>query len=91
MPALLLNVSELANELGRAPSYVTAMKAIGFEFDYGNRCTLAHALEWLRAHPTFRTTGYRFGSSEFVKQKKRPSRRQPQAADRSNEPAHSND
>jgi hypothetical protein len=78
--SLLLSGQQLAAHLGRHPTYISAMKAIGFEFDYGNRCTLAHALNWLKDHPNFRTTGYRLDSPEFVKSKRRRPRRRPAIA-----------
>ena len=78
----LLNAKELAAHLGRHPSYICAMKAIGFRFDVGNRCTKTHAVNWLKDHPNFVSTGYRHGSPEFVKSKTHRPRPRPATADK---------
>lgn len=54
----LLNGARLAERLGRAPAYVTAMRRAGYKFPYPGRTTLAHALAWLRACPEFVASHY---------------------------------
>lgn len=54
----LLNSTQLAAEMGRGRTYVSAMKAAGYAMRYGNRDTIGNALAWLEAHPNFRTTKY---------------------------------
>lgn len=52
----LLSVKELASELGRARSYVEAMKSKGFIMP-GGRTTVGRALSWLARNPAPRGTG----------------------------------
>lgn len=52
----LLNLTQLALELGRSRSYVRYMKKAGYVFEYGNRTTFDHALQWLSDNKEFRTT-----------------------------------
>lgn len=54
----LLNCSVLAERMGKKPGYVSAMKAAGYKFEFGNQTTLRHALRWRRQHKQFRTTAY---------------------------------
>jgi hypothetical protein len=56
----LLNSKELAKELRVAQGYICAMKAWNppYVMKYAGRDTLAGAMEWLEAHPDFRSTGY---------------------------------
>lgn len=55
----LLNCKQLAAALQRkSAGFVTAMKAAGYQFQYGNRTTRAHALKWLKENPTFTMTTY---------------------------------
>lgn len=72
----LLNCKELGEELNRHATYVYAMKRAGFKFNYGNRTTLENALNWLKAHPEFRSTRYR-----IVNGQKRPLHLQAATAD----------
>lgn len=58
MTGQLLNVTQLASKMGKSPAYVTAMKADGYVFEYGNQTTFKHALRWRKAHPQFRSTAY---------------------------------
>ena len=53
---LLLNVKELAWQMGRSRGYVTAMKRAGYRMQYGTKTTLDHALKWLEENQGFRTT-----------------------------------
>ena len=55
--AKLYNALELAAELGRSEFYIYAMKKSGYAMLYGTQTTRRHALDWLAAHPDFRTTG----------------------------------
>lgn len=48
------NVNELAESLGRCRDYVTRMKRWGFIMVAG-KATRKQALDWLRAHPEFKT------------------------------------
>jgi len=57
----LLNGRDLAKAIGRSPFYVCAMKKAGYVMLYGSKTTQVHALEWLAAHPDFRTTEYAKG------------------------------
>jgi hypothetical protein len=52
----LLNVQELAEELGRSAFYVSAMKKAGYIMQYGTKTTRDHALAWLEANPGFRSS-----------------------------------
>jgi hypothetical protein len=58
MTQSLLNVTQLADKMGKSPAYVTAMKAAGYVFEYGNQTTFRHALRWRKKHPGFRSTAY---------------------------------
>ena len=49
----LLSARRLAIALCRPYVYVVAMRAAGFVFQRGSRTTVAHAQEWLSAHPDF--------------------------------------
>jgi hypothetical protein len=51
---LLLNLTELAEELGVGVSFTSAMKAAGLPLP-GGRTTIEWALQWLRDNPHFRT------------------------------------
>lgn len=84
MRRALLNGRELAAEMGQSPGYVSAMKEWGYEFEFGTKTTLAHALRWRRRNKDFRTTAYH-----------RAHRRQPGdvpavPSNKSCEPVHSN-
>ena len=52
----LLNVQELAEELGRSAFYVCAMKKAGYVMQYGTKTTRDHALAWLEANTGFRSS-----------------------------------
>lgn len=54
----LLNCTQIAQELGRARHYITAMKAAGYKMRYGTRDVMSNVLAWLEANPHFRTTEY---------------------------------
>lgn len=54
---ILLNVSELAAELGVPPCFVKRMKWAGFPMP-GGRSTVAWALEWLKQHPDFKQSDW---------------------------------
>lgn len=58
MKKRLLNGRELAEEMGQSPGFVSAMKEKGYEFEFGTKTTLAHALRWRRQNKGFRTTAY---------------------------------
>lgn len=51
---IILNSKQLAAELGRGKSYVSAMKLGGFVFTHGMKTTLQAALDWLAENPDFR-------------------------------------
>ncbi len=50
----LLNRAQLADAIGRDPSYVSAMTKAGLKFTCG-RISLRAALAWMAANPDFRT------------------------------------
>lgn len=52
MKTKLLNIGQLAAELGVPRGFVTAMKACGFRMP-GGRSTVEWALQWLRDNPAF--------------------------------------
>lgn len=52
----LLSVKELAFEIGRSRTYVSAMKRCGFRMP-GGKATASEALKWLRRRPGFRRAG----------------------------------
>jgi hypothetical protein len=52
----LLSKGQLAEQLGRDPTYVSAMVRQGYKMQYGTRTTLRHALGWLKDNPTFRVS-----------------------------------
>ncbi len=54
----LLTTSELALALGRSDTYVLALKRAGYVFQYADRTTVDHVLDWLAVHPEFRSTNY---------------------------------
>ena len=54
----LLNGVQFAAEMGVSPLFVTAMKASGYQFQYGTQTTLLHALQWREKNPHFRVTDY---------------------------------
>lgn len=56
----LLNCTRLSELLDKSPSFVTAMKRAGYRFRYeaAARTTLAHALEWIEAHPDFQANDW---------------------------------
>ena len=54
-----LNTAQLAKALGRSPWFVTAMKAAGFRFRFCMTTFLSDALDWLEAHPDFRSQDYK--------------------------------
>ena len=84
---LLLNKSKLAESLGRSRGYITAMIAAGYEMEYGSFTTVGHALRWLKANRSFRSTGY--WSRKVLSGT--PSGRAPQAAGKPCEPLLTND
>lgn len=43
----LLNKSQLAEQLGRCPTYVSGMVRCGYRMKFGSKTTLKHALSWL--------------------------------------------
>jgi hypothetical protein len=51
--SVLLNITQLAAELGVSTCFVKRMKWAGFPMP-GGRSTVAWALEWLKANPSFR-------------------------------------
>jgi len=48
----LLNCGQLGAALNVKKAFITAMRHCGFPMP-GNRATVADALAWLKAHPTF--------------------------------------
>src|ERR1051325_1642906 len=58
MKSKLLNATQLGEAMGKGPGYVTAMRAAGYEFEFGNQTTLRHALRWRKKNPAFRSTSY---------------------------------
>lgn len=54
----LLNKKQLGQKMGKGPGFVAAMIEFGYEMEFGNQTTLAHALRWRRRNPDFRTTSY---------------------------------
>jgi hypothetical protein len=56
MNSELLSRKELAMKLKRAPSYITAMKRLGFRMP-GGRATLQEARAFLRKYPMPRRSG----------------------------------
>lgn len=62
MSEIPINATQLASEMDRSRSYVSAMKAGGYQFTHGTRTLLADALKWLRKNPDFRSTSYRAAS-----------------------------
>jgi hypothetical protein len=54
----LLNCQELAEAMGKKPGYVSAMRAAGYQFQFGNQTTLRHALRWRGKNLRFRSTSY---------------------------------
>lgn len=51
----LLNCGQLAAILNVKPPFITAMRHCGFPMP-GNRATVADALAWLKANPTFQSS-----------------------------------
>jgi hypothetical protein len=58
MTVRLLNGKQLAAAMNVPRMFVTAMKASGYQFQYGHQTTLAHALQWRAEHPHFRWSDY---------------------------------
>ena len=56
-PGLLKNMTQLANALGRSPTFIKRMKYAGFPMP-GGVSTEGWALKWLRDHPEFRQKDY---------------------------------
>lgn len=54
----LLNATQLAARMGKSTGYVSAMKAAGYVFQFGNQTTFRHAMNWRRLNPAFRSTAY---------------------------------
>jgi hypothetical protein len=55
-PAItLLNCGQLSAALNVKKKFVSAMRHCGFPMP-GNRATVADALAWLKAHPSFQST-----------------------------------
>ena len=54
-----LNAKQLAAELGRSRSYITAMKRAGYVFEFGTTTTYSHACIWLKKNGNqFRASHY---------------------------------
>jgi hypothetical protein len=65
----LYNSKELAEAMKVHPTYISAMKRAGYQFEYGHQTTPEHAMAWRKANPDFtKTTAYP------AKAKKRPSK-----------------
>lgn len=62
----LLSTKELAYELGRSRTYVTAMKRLGFPMP-GSRATLTDAINWLKNIGTRAITNVYKKSAQIVK------------------------
>lgn len=87
----LLNKSQLAAQMGRDPTYVSAMCRMGYAMQYGTKTTLRHALNWLMANPDFRvSSAYPSMLPPRVRQGRRPGLMF-SAVDKSREPAPSHD
>lgn len=56
-PGLLKNMTQLANALGRSPTFIKRMKYAGFPMS-GGVSTAGWALKWLKDHPEFRQKDY---------------------------------
>jgi hypothetical protein len=81
-----VNAKTLAEKLNRTPFYIHAMKTVGgYEFSHGNRTMVSHALKWLKDHPAFRSTGYRWKQEATEGVRTRRPRLQPVTADMSDE------
>jgi hypothetical protein len=50
---ILLNITQLAAELGVSAVFIKRMKWAGFPMP-GGRSTIRWALDWLKAHPEFK-------------------------------------
>jgi hypothetical protein len=50
----LFNKGQLASEMGRDATFVSAMCRQGYLMQFGGKTTLRHALAWLAEHPEFR-------------------------------------
>ena len=55
---LLLNMRELAREMGVTEMFVLCMKKAGFPLP-GGKATVDWALDWLKANPDFRQADHR--------------------------------
>ena len=49
-----LSLKDLAVAIGVSPTYVSAMKKMGFQFTHAMRCQVSAAMAWLAEHPEFR-------------------------------------
>ena len=76
-----LNAKELAAALHRSVWFVCAMRDAGYRFLYGSATSLQHALAWLAANPSFRST-------EYAKRRRKRARPQPGGADKSGAQRH---
>lgn len=84
MKARLLNGTQLAEQMGKNPGFVSVMKKSGYVFQYGTQTTLAHALAWRKLNPNFRTTSY------YRAHRRLPGDEKAATAGKSGELAHSN-
>jgi excisionase family DNA binding protein len=66
----LLNGKQLAAAMSVPRMFVTAMRAEGYQFQYGHQTTLRHALAWRELRPKFRYSDY----MESKRRKPRPPR-----------------
>lgn len=73
-PGRLLNCKQIAAEMGRAPTYISAMKAAGYKMKYPGRDVMENVLAWLEAHPDFKSTEYFRRSGVSGLQKRRQHR-----------------
>jgi excisionase family DNA binding protein len=66
----LVNGKQLAAAMNVPRMFVTAMRAEGYQFQYGHQTTLRHALAWRELRPKFRYSDY----MESHRRKPRPVR-----------------
>ena len=59
----LLNKKELAEMMGRAPTYVSGMIRCGYVMKYGTKTTLKHALSWLADQSSSSSCGFRLAQA----------------------------
>ena len=59
----LLNKSQLAEQLGRCPTYVSGMVRCGYRMKFGSKTTLKHALAWLADQSELSDGGFRLAQA----------------------------